>query len=98
MQSIKNVEKAEGELKTVNQKYQSVLDKYNKYQKDNKIAIDLFNEQMNILCMLFYCRTKISFGHTMKRNFLQNSHSRTRITFLQNNRVFAFSKLNYSHS
>ncbi len=52
LESVKNVEKAEAELSKVSAKYQAVLDKYNKYQKDNKKAIDLFNEQMNILCKL----------------------------------------------
>jgi hypothetical protein len=32
------------------EKYQRALDKFNSYQRDNKEAIDLFNEQMSILC------------------------------------------------
>lgn len=49
LESIKQVEAAERNLKEVSAKYQAALDRYNNYQSSNKIAIDLFNEQMNIL-------------------------------------------------
>lgn len=49
LQSIKHVEEAQKNLAAINAKYQAALDNYNNYQSTNKIAIDLFNEQMNIL-------------------------------------------------
>lgn len=49
LESVRQVEVAETQLKSVTEKYQRALDKYNNYQRDNKVAIDLFNEQMNIL-------------------------------------------------
>ena len=50
LESVRQVEVAEAQLKAVTEKYQRALDKFNSYQRDNKEAIDLFNEQMNILC------------------------------------------------
>lgn len=49
LESVKHVEKAEKQLREVTAKYQASLDAYNSYQTENKTAIDLFNEQMNIL-------------------------------------------------
>ena len=64
LESVKNVEKAmekaEGEMRKVSEKYEKSLDKYNEYQRDNKKAIDLLNEQMNILCK--FCWVGLVFG------------------------------------
>lgn len=68
LESVRQVEVAETQLKSVTEKYQRALDKYNNYQRDNKVAIDLFNEQMNILCksavffcffVIVYCRVSV---------------------------------------
>jgi len=49
MDSVAQVESAEKQLAKVTNNYKSSLEKYNEYQRKNKIAIDLFNEQMDIL-------------------------------------------------
>ena len=64
LESVKNVEKAmekaEGEMRKVSEKYEKSLDKYNEYQRDNMKAIDLLNEQMIILCK--FCWVGLVFG------------------------------------
>lgn len=48
-ESVRHCDAANKQLQEVTKRYQDSLNKYNEYQSKNKVAIDLFNEQMNIL-------------------------------------------------
>jgi hypothetical protein len=54
LHSLNQLEIATTELNTVTQQYNHSKDKLESFKRDNKKAIELFNEQMNILCKLFY--------------------------------------------
>ncbi len=50
LESVKNVDRAAVDLQKISERFEKALANLNKYQMDNKKAIDLFNEQMHILC------------------------------------------------
>jgi cell shape-determining protein MreC len=45
------LEIAANEFKTISEQYEHSKEKLMKYKKENQRALDLFNEQQNILCI-----------------------------------------------
>lgn len=52
MQSLNLLEIATAELKSITAQYEQSKQKLENYKKENEKAIQLHNEQMNILCKL----------------------------------------------
>lgn len=52
LQSLNLLEIASNELKAITKQYQQSKEKLDKYKRENRKAIDLYNEQMNILCKI----------------------------------------------
>ena len=59
MQSLNQLEIATNELKAITEQYERSKDKLTKYKQENQKALDLYNEQMNILCNYFFISVKV---------------------------------------
>ena len=53
MQALNRLEIAQNELKAISDQYEHSKEKLSKYKKENQKALDLYNEQMNILYTTF---------------------------------------------
>ena len=52
MSSVAQVQQAEAQLRQTNAEYQKAYESYMSYKKVNKNALDLYHEQMEILCII----------------------------------------------
>ena len=52
MNSVAQVQQAEAQLRQTNAEYQKAYEIYMSYKKNNKTALDLYHEQMEILCII----------------------------------------------
>ena len=52
LQSMNQLEIATNEMNAINQQFEFSKQKLAKYKLENQAAIELYNEQMTILCML----------------------------------------------
>lgn len=53
MNSLNALEIAANEMKTITAQFDNAKEKLATYKRENQKAIELYNEQMNILCKFF---------------------------------------------